>query len=105
MCDFEGCGAQGVEEVEAVGKSVGLDFNGGDTEELAEDPEEQLLTAECRSALHREQQKMPAEEHPLRRTATGGVSSDVAKSIVERRMKARVFEKHHLDVGVMIRIL
>lgn len=54
-----------------MGKSKGLDFDGADIEELAEDQKEELTTEEL-SELQSKQQKTHAEDHPLRKRTTGG---------------------------------
>lgn len=50
---------QGAEEIVSMGKSMGLEVGGADTEELVEDPKEELMKEKL-AELQGEQQKVLA---------------------------------------------
>ncbi|KAM6468469.1 uncharacterized protein PHA67_007400 [Liasis olivaceus] len=104
--DFEGSDAEVVEEIVSVCKSMGLDVDGTDIEELVEDHKEELTTEEL-AELQSEQQKALVEEHSTEEEEDREeVSSDVIKSIMEKWNEYQdFFEKHHPNITVMNRVL
>ncbi|XP_044302391.1 tigger transposable element-derived protein 1-like [Varanus komodoensis] len=103
--NFEGSDAQIVEEIVSLGKSMGLDVNGADIEELIKDHKEEL-TAEELAELQSEQQKALAEEHSTEEEEGREVSSDVIQSIMKKWNECQdFFEKHHPNITVTNTVL
>ncbi|XP_040286123.1 tigger transposable element-derived protein 1-like [Bufo bufo] len=95
-----------VEEIVSMGKSMGLDVDGADVEELVKEHREELTTEEL-SELHSEQQKALLEEHSTEEEEEREeVSSDAIKSIMQKWNECHdFFEKHHPNITVVNRVL
>ncbi|XP_044137796.1 tigger transposable element-derived protein 1-like [Bufo gargarizans] len=104
--DFDGSDAEVVEEIVSMGKSMGLDVDGADVEELVEEHREELTTEEL-SELHGEQQRALLEEHSTEEEEEREeVSSDAIKSIMQKWNECHdFFEKHHPNITVVNRVL
>ncbi|KAM6467503.1 uncharacterized protein PHA67_012932 [Liasis olivaceus] len=93
-------------EIVSMCKSMGLDVDRADIEELVEDHKEEL-TAEELAELQSEQQKALVEEHSTEEEEDREeVSSDVIKSIMEKWNECQdFFEEHHPNITVTNRVL
>lgn len=98
--DFKGLDAQEAEEIMSIGKSMSLDIDGADTEELVEDHEEELKMG--LAGLQSEQQKLLIEE---RCNEEEEGSNNAIEHTTEKWNKCLdFFEKHHRNVTTINRI-
>ena len=108
--DFEGfgeeTGAPEVEEIVSIGKTLGLEVNEEDIEELLDDHKEDLNTTELQE-LQNEQQKTLAEEHSSHsedEEREEVVPSEVIREVLAKWNDVQEFiEKHHSNKTVAIR--
>lgn len=108
--DFEGfgeeTGAPEVEEIVSIGKTLGLEVNEEDVEELLDDHKEDLNTTELQE-LQNEQQKTLTEEHSSHsedEEREEVVPSEVIREVLAKWNDVQEFiEKHHSNKTVAIR--
>ena len=107
--DFEGFEPEPVPIVESIvslGKSMGLEVDGDDVEELLDAHNQELTTEELQ---HLQQQQTVAEEHAMGEEdagASSSISSSEIKEICAKWIEVESFvEKHHPDKSVASRVM
>ncbi|XP_051785430.1 tigger transposable element-derived protein 1-like [Erpetoichthys calabaricus] len=91
-----------VEEIVSLGKSMGLDVDGADLDELVEENSEELTTDELKE-LHKEQQQEVVEELSLGEEGAGDetLSSSKIKEVLAKWEEVKTFfEENHPNKAV-----